>query len=207
MDAEVERGEPYWSLSRSDRRKLLGFQLVDILDLVSEGQVGPEDFTQELALDLNRLPETVLFINGRFKNKLHRWKFNIVRRKTFLRLVGPYRCKKRGERVVAYADERWVDDGDAPNGRRLVRRDEEFIFRGSIPGTANQEEVRAAARLDLLRTWEALERSFREPVVLAALGLITAREAARALGLRKAAVLCLIRQAKALLSTKELAQW
>jgi DNA-directed RNA polymerase specialized sigma24 family protein len=206
MDAEADQGEPYWSLSPGRQHKLLRSQLVDILDLVSEGQVGREDFAQELALDLNRLPETVLFTRGRPKNTLHRWKFNAAQKKTFLRLLGAYRWKKRGERVVAYADERWVDDANAPDGRRLVRRDEEFIFRGSIPGSANQEEVRAAARLDLLRAWEVLERSFREPVVLAALGLITAREAARALGLRKAAVLCLIRQAKALLSTQELAQ-
>ncbi len=66
-------------------------------------------------------------------------------------------------------------------------------------GLSSAYEEAAAARVDLLRVWELLDRSFPEPIVHAALGLISGEEARRTLRMRKSTVLALVRQARLVL--------
>ena len=192
---------PYWELPREDRRKLLRWNLLDVLALVTEGEIGPEEFDQELAIQLNSLPETVLFENGTFRNLKHRKRFHATQKKTFLTLIAPYRWKKRDERLVSYSDHRWQDDPNQPGGRRLVR---EVLHLGPAETAQNREEERAAVLIDLMRAWETLEKSYPEPIVLAAIGALSRSDAVQRMRVRKSAVLALIREAKGRLAALEL---
>lgn len=99
--------------------------------------------------------------------------------------------------MVSYNDPRWIDDEDAPDGRRLVRDDAEFQYAGLVPAAGNSEERAAVSRVDLFRRFDELERSYAKPIILAALGLISSAEAARALRMRKSRALDLMRRVKA----------
>ncbi len=116
MDGTAGDRCPFWKLSPPEiQQRILRQNLIHALETVSGGSIGPEDFVQEVSLDLNRLPETVLLKFNRSGwpkpiNIQHYWRFIAVQKKSFFRLVGPYRWKKRGERVVPYADVRWAED-------------------------------------------------------------------------------------------------
>lgn len=225
MDDAGDKERPYWDLLPPSQQRLLRPNLLHVLEVVSENKIGPEDFAQELASDLTHQSEPVLFTltRGRPKpiNIRHRCRFNAAQKKTFLRLIAPYRWKKRKERIVPYADDRWIDyetdcihrhykGDDEPveemiqsTSRRLRRYHHEFQDHRRPDVHGNRVEEQMAARIDLLHLWEMLDRTFPEPVIHAALGLITAAEAARSLHMRKSTALSLIRQAKSRLPWKE----
>jgi hypothetical protein len=194
----------YWELPSERRRRLLRWNLLEVLALVTEGEIGPDEFAQELALQLSRLPETVLFENGRFRNLKHRKRFHATQKKTFLALLAPYRWKKRNERVVPYSDGRWQDDPEKSDGRILVRRLSEFRHHGAVQTSCNRQEQHAAALVDFVRAWETLEGSYPEPVVLAAIGVISRSQAIAELKMRRSVALALIREARERLAALEL---
>jgi len=186
----------FWELPRKRQQKLPRKGLIEVLDLVTRGEVDEDDLAQELSLQLSRLPEPVLFVRGRFSSLEHRKRFHAVQRKTFLTLVAPYRWRKRRERVVPKSDPRWQPDPERPGRLQLVRYAREFRHRTAPETAENREEERLVSRLELLRIWEGLERLYPEPVVLAALGLTSKSEAARELRMRKSAAIRLIDEAR-----------
>jgi len=157
MDRIGKQPVPYWELDYPVQLHLLRYGLSQVLALVTRDEIGRPEFAQELALDLSRLPETetVLFERKtrpktRTKpkregfpvpiNDEHSAKFRWAQKDTFLRLIAPYRWKKRQERVIPYADERWVlEDGQSVK-RRLERPDDDTKFMGEIPASGNSEE-------------------------------------------------------------------
>ena len=186
----------YWELPRERQRELLRHGLIEVLQLITEGEVDADDLAHELSLQLSRLPEPVLFMGGRFSGLEHRKRFHAAQRKTFLSLVAPYRWRKRKERVVPKSDPRWQPDPERPGQRQLVRYAREYRHRTAPETSENREEERAVSRVDLLRIWEGLERFYPEPVVLAALGLLSKNEAARELRMRKSAAIGVINEAR-----------
>jgi len=186
----------FWEPPRKRQRKLLRNGLIEVLQLITEGEVDADDLAQELSLQLSRLPEPVLFVRGRFSSLEHRKRFHAAQRKTFLTLVAPYRWRKRKERVVPKNDPRWQPDPERPGQRLLVRYAREYRHRTAPETSENREEERLVSRVDLLRIWEGLERFYPEPVVLAALGLLSKSQAARELRMRKSAAIRLIDEAR-----------
>lgn len=191
------KAENYWDLPRRYQYKFLRYVHRAILAEVTEGELGTEEFAQELAIQLSPPSPPVLFINKKFQNGAARRRFYAIEKRTFRTLLAPYRWKKRKERVVSFSDPRWKPDPKAPESspyaRRLERYPREFRHRGPQKVIENPEEREKAGLLDITHH---ILNEFPEPVVLAAIGQLTQIEAARQLRVRNTTAVALIHQAK-----------
>jgi hypothetical protein len=97
---------------------------------VTEGEIGAEEFAQELDLQLEPLDPPVEFIKKtikgvvtiQFQDDETRRRFYRIEKRTFRILLAPYRWKKRKERVVSFSDPRWKPDPKAPKDSPISRQ-------------------------------------------------------------------------------------
>jgi hypothetical protein len=195
----------YWWLPKNYRYALLRYAYRVILAEVTEGEIGTEEFAQEISIRLKRRGPPVQFVKKtikgvvtiQFQDVESRHRFREIEKWAFRKLTDPYRCKKRKERVVSFSDPRWKPDPKAPESspyaRSLQRYPQEFRHHGPQKVIENPEEREKAGLLDITRH---ILNEFPEPVVLAALGHLTQIEAARQLRVRNTTAVALIHQAK-----------
>jgi hypothetical protein len=191
--------KPFWELTPQRQEELLRKNLIAVLTWVTDGEIGPDDFAQEVALHLSQHSDALLFRSDRRPKGRDKRIFHAVQKETFLTLIAPYRWQKRNERVVPYSDTRWVPDEERPNQRTLIRRPWERSTMTSDRPSRNREEALVVALLDAYRQL----KGYPEVVIEAALGAVTRSHAAKALRMRKARALRLIEEARCRIAAPE----